>query len=120
MRLFTRRPRDLVTIEEYAAHRGVSVDTVYRWIKKGRIQEVIADGKKHVDLVKADYRLDHPEKHSHLHLLFARCKNWMQKRRYPIIVTVLLLALLIPTPAVLAEYHRRGQAWLPWRRRTLN
>lgn len=38
MRLFNRRPRDLVSIEEYAAHRGVSTDTIYRYIRQGKIQ----------------------------------------------------------------------------------
>lgn len=106
MRLFNRRPRDLVTIEEYAAHRGVSTDTIYRYIRQGKIQR----HKDGIDQVRADLMLDNPDKNRKLQMFVARCKNWVQKRRYSIIVTVLLLALLIPTPAVLAEYHRRGQA----------
>src|SRR5690606_35077397 len=105
MRLFNRRPRDLVSIEEYAAHRGVSTDTIYRYIRQGKIQRY----KDGIDLVRADMMLD-CKKPRHLQIAFARCKYWVQKRAYSIIVTALLLALLIPTPAVLAEYHRRGQA----------
>lgn len=105
MRLFNRRPRDLVTIEEYAAHRGVSTDTIYRYIRQGKIQRY----KDGIDLVRADMMLD-CKKPRHLQIALARCKYWVQKRTYSIIVTVLLLSLLIPTPAVLAEHHRRGQA----------
>jgi len=105
MRLFSRRPRDLVTIEEYAAHRGVSTDTIYRYIRQGKIQRY----KDGIDLVRADMMLD-CKKPRHLQIAFARCKYWVQKRTYSIIVTALLLALLIPAPSALAEYHRRGQA----------
>jgi murein DD-endopeptidase MepM/ murein hydrolase activator NlpD len=44
-----------------------------------------------------------------LHMFVARCKNWCKKRRYQIVTTILLLALIIPAPGILTEYARRGR-----------
>lgn len=106
MRLKRRKSTEgLMSIEEYAAHRNVSRDTVYRYIRQGKIQRT----GDLIDHVKADFSLDSPGKNQHLQMFVARCKSWVQKRRYSIVVTILLLALAIPAPAVLAEYTRRGK-----------
>ncbi len=106
MRLRRRKsPKGLMSIKDYAAHRGVSTDTIYRYIRQGKIQR----HKDGIDQVKADIMLDNPDKNRKLQMFVARCKNWVQKRSYPIVVTVLLVALLIPTPAILKEYARRGR-----------
>ena len=107
MRLRRRKSTEgLMSIEEYAAHRGVSRDTVYRYIRQGKIQRT----GDLIDQVKADFSLDSPGKNQHLQMFVARCKSWVQKRRYSIIVTILLLVILIFLPGILTEYHRRGKA----------
>lgn len=106
MRLRRRKnTKGLMSIEDYAAHRGVSTDTIYRYIRQGKIQRHTHG----IDQVKADIMLDSPDKNRKLYMFFARCKNWVQKRKYQIVTTILLILLIIPAPAILKEYARRGR-----------
>lgn len=42
-------PRNLASIEEYARIMGITVQTVYRWLKDGRVQKVEFLGKSFID-----------------------------------------------------------------------
>lgn len=103
-----RKPRNLVSIEDYAAHRGVSPDTIYRYIRQEKIRSHKGERAQLIDQVEADLALDHPKEPGILQVAFARCKAWVQKRAYAIVVTLLLLLVLIPAPGLLLDYSRQA------------
>lgn len=41
--------QNLVTKPNYAAERGVSLQTVYNWIKEGKVKTVIFMGHEYID-----------------------------------------------------------------------
>ena len=113
-KLFHRDPMaGLITIEAYAAAKGVNPTTIYRWCDNGKITAAvkIIKGQKYVNKIKADALLATPEtgRFRDLQLALARCKSWCRQRRYTITVTALLLVILVFLPGILADYVRRGQ-----------
>lgn len=91
-------PDRLMTLEEYARHRGWHKKKVYRLRDSGIIKCTKIGPRSYVNQIDADARIDANRAGTahfkSLQLKLLHCKHWLRKYRYGALVTSLLLAAI--------------------------
>lgn len=95
--IFKRKDKrhGLITVKQYARHRGCHKSDIYSLRDRGIIICEKMGGRSYINQVDADARIDASRagtaKLQLLQLKFLRCKHWLRKHVYGVVVTALFL-----------------------------